>query len=93
MLANGAPVFLGALFLVGLWKRSNIARVAYFALMNIAFAAVVVAWIAGAMSGSATRTALMLLPLAILVSNSWFVMFGKASKVHFRRKPKSEPKS
>ena len=79
--------FLGILlllcFIVGFWKRSNIARIGYFILMHSILFVVISGLIVIAMRQSPGEIIVALIPWLLFISNSWFVMFGKKSKAYF----------
>lgn len=79
--------FLGILlllcFIVGFWKRSNIARIGYFILMNSVLLVVISGLMA--MRQSLGEITVTLIPWLLFISNSWFVMFGRKSKAYFAK--------
>ena len=79
--------FLGILlllyFIVGFWKRSNIARIGYFILMNSVLFVVISGLMA--MRQSLGEITVTLIPWLLFISNSWFVMFGRKSKAYFAK--------
>lgn len=78
-------VLFSLCLIVGFWKRSNIARIGYFIFMNLGLVAVIIPVFAGAMRQSPGKIILALIPFLLLISNSWFVLFGRKSKAYFAK--------
>jgi len=87
--------FLGILlllcFIVGFWKRSNIARIGYFILMHSILFVVISGLAVMAMKQSLGEIIVALIPWIVSISNSWFVMFGRKSKAYFGKAVEVQP--
>ena len=62
LLSSLLGVFFSLCFIVGFWKRNNIARIGYFIFMNLALVAVIIPVFAGAMRQNSGKIILALIP-------------------------------